>query len=379
MWMTELDIKRLGIKKFGKNCLISSKASIYGAENIEIGDNCRIDDFAIISAGKGGIYIGNYVHVACYVSLIGQGRIKLEDFSGLSGGVRVYSSTDDFSGEYLAGPTIPEEYTKVSSKEVIIGKFVTVGAGSVILPGVIINDNSAIGALSLVRTSVPENVIAGGNPCKFIKYRKKATYILEKSIYKQKMIHNNDGSFTLEDFFKDFEPKSDKNTSHAYINGYYSGEFSNKKELGIKLLEIGIRQGYSHILWDKYFPNGEIHGVDNGESGFTWEVLNGSRVKIYTEDAYNNKFTDKFDNDYFDYIIDDGSHHPAHQIKCIDLFLPKIKSGGKLIIEDVGNIGLAKQLETHTLKNSLCQSCKIIDLRSLKNQWDDIIIEIVRK
>lgn len=196
------------------------------------------------------------------------------------------------------------------------------------------------------------------------------------------MIHNNDGSFTiltLTDFFNNFEPKSDKNTGHCYINKYYSPEFSNKKELPIKLLEIGIRQGFSHILWDKYFTNGEIWGIDNGESGFTWEILNNSRVKVFNEDAYNVKFTLTLPENYFDYIIDDGSHHPTHQLKCIDLFLPKIKPDGKLIIEDVGNMGLAKQLQEKALKSNLCKEANIVDLRNVKNRWDDILIEIIKK
>ena len=41
----------------------------------------------------------------------------------------------------------------------------------------------------------------------------------------------------LKKFFKDFEPKSDKNTSHCYIDKYYSEEFSDKKELPIKLMD----------------------------------------------------------------------------------------------------------------------------------------------
>lgn len=192
------------------------------------------------------------------------------------------------------------------------------------------------------------------------------------------MIHNNDGSFTLKDFFKDFEPKSDKNTSHAYIDGYYSKEFSDKKEKDIKLLEVGIRQGYSHILWNKYFTNGEIWGADNGESGFTWDILKDTSVIIYEGDAYNEKFSNILKDEYFDYIIDDGSHHPTHQLKCINLFLPKIKTGGKLIIEDIGNMQLAKQLQEKALKSSLCKEANIVDLRNVKGRWDDILIEIIR-
>ena len=39
----------LGLKSVGENVRISRKVSIYGAEQISIGDNVRIDDFCILS------------------------------------------------------------------------------------------------------------------------------------------------------------------------------------------------------------------------------------------------------------------------------------------------------------------------------------------
>lgn len=192
------------------------------------------------------------------------------------------------------------------------------------------------------------------------------------------MIENNDNSFTIKtdllSFFSSLEPKSDKGTSHAYIEGYYNQEFSLKKDENIKLLEIGIRQGFSHYLWSKFFVNGEIHGVDNGDSGFTWDILNNTNVKIYTEDAYTTKFTNKFEKNYFDYIIEDGSHIPQHQIKSVSLYYPLLKKGGKLIIEDVGNMNLAETILKEGLKYS--PKSRIIDLRNIKDRWDDIIVEI---
>jgi acetyltransferase-like isoleucine patch superfamily enzyme len=54
-------------------------------------------------------------------------------------------------------------------KKVIIEHRVYVGANCVILMGVIINQNSLIGAYSLVNKSIPENCIAYGNPAKVVK------------------------------------------------------------------------------------------------------------------------------------------------------------------------------------------------------------------
>ena len=58
---TEEELKGLGFRHIGNGVCISRKASIYGAQNISLGDHVRIDDFCILS---GRIEIGSYVHVA---------------------------------------------------------------------------------------------------------------------------------------------------------------------------------------------------------------------------------------------------------------------------------------------------------------------------
>lgn len=54
-------------------------------------------------------------------------------------------------------------------KPVSIGDNVWIGGGSIICPGITIGDNSVIGAGSVVTKSIPQNVIAVGNPCRIIK------------------------------------------------------------------------------------------------------------------------------------------------------------------------------------------------------------------
>lgn len=53
-----------------------------------------------------------------------------------------------------------------SSKPVTIGNNVWIGGNAIIFPGVTIGDNTTIGAGSVVTQSIPENVLAYGNPCK---------------------------------------------------------------------------------------------------------------------------------------------------------------------------------------------------------------------
>jgi acetyltransferase-like isoleucine patch superfamily enzyme len=173
MFYTKEQLLEMGFKSLGENVLISDKASIYGTKNIEIGSNVRIDDFCILSAGEGGMSIGNYVHIACYAHLIGAGRIILEDHSQVSGKASVYSSSDDFSGDYLVGPTVPSKFTNVKSATVHLKKYVVLGCNVVVLPGVTIEEGTAVGALSLVSKNLEPYKLYGGSPIRIIRDRNK--------------------------------------------------------------------------------------------------------------------------------------------------------------------------------------------------------------
>ncbi|HET8860553.1 acyltransferase [Marivirga sp.] len=172
-FLTQNELKEIGFKTIGDNVLISDKVSIYNSKNISIGSNVRIDDFCILSAGDKGISIGNYVHIACYVSLIGKELIEVQDYVGISSKSSVYSSSDDYSGDYLVGPTIPDIYKNVDHRPVIFEKYSLIGASSVILPGVRIGEGTAVGALSLVTKDLEEWGVYIGSPVKYIKQRKK--------------------------------------------------------------------------------------------------------------------------------------------------------------------------------------------------------------
>lgn len=173
-YLTNQQLKNLNFKHLGKNVKVSDKASIYNPQNIYLGDNCRIDDFCILSAGNGGIHIGRYVHIAAYSSLIGAESVFLDDFSGVSSRVSIYSSSDDYSGEFMAHPTIPDEFRNVDSRPVYLGKHAIIGAGAVVLPGAKLNVGVAIGSLSLVLgKEYFEFMIYSGTPAKVLKERKR--------------------------------------------------------------------------------------------------------------------------------------------------------------------------------------------------------------
>jgi galactoside O-acetyltransferase len=178
--LSQADIVTMGFAHVGENVRISDKASFYGASHISIGDNSRIDDFCVISAGQGGVSIGCNVHIAVFTSLVGGGSITISDFCNLSSRVSVYSSSDDYSGSFMTNPTLPTQFTGVTHAPVSFEKHVIVGCGSVILPGVVLEQGVAVGALSLVNRNCLAFGIYAGVPARRIAERKRDLLDLER-------------------------------------------------------------------------------------------------------------------------------------------------------------------------------------------------------
>lgn len=174
------EINTMGFASVGANVQLSRKASYYNCANIRIGNNVRIDDFCVLSAGAGGIQIENNIHIAIYSSIIGAGKITIRDFSNISSRVSLYSSNDDYSGASMTNPVVASEFTNVTCADVIIGRHVIIGSGSIVLPGVELEEGVAIGALSLVSKSCSAFGIYCGVPVKRIKDRKRDLLGLEK-------------------------------------------------------------------------------------------------------------------------------------------------------------------------------------------------------
>ncbi len=171
----------------GENVSINRSVIFYSPKRISLGSHVRIDCFGLISAGAEGMEFGDHVHISAYCCLIGSGgKIQLESFTGLASRSTLYTATDDFSDGYMTGPTIPDEYRNVRTGDVVLRKHVVVGCGSVVLPGVTIGLAATVGALSLVRKSVPEFAIVAGNPLRIIGQRNRRILDFEKELLAEK-------------------------------------------------------------------------------------------------------------------------------------------------------------------------------------------------
>lgn len=180
-YLTVDELTSLGFKHIGNNVLISDKAAIYDASEICIGDFSRIDDFCIIS---GKVDIGKYVHITptCLIAGGEQG-VTLDDYVTLAYGVRIFSQSDDYSGETMVNSLIPKKYKNEYFAKVTIKKHVIIGAGSTVFPGVLVEEGCAIGAMTLVSSSTKSWGIYAGIPAKRLKERKQDLLKLEKQFY----------------------------------------------------------------------------------------------------------------------------------------------------------------------------------------------------
>ncbi len=136
----ELLEKMLG--KLGENCYIEPPLRAnWGGKHLYLGDNVYIN-FNFTAVDDSNIIIGNKVMIGPNVTIA--------------------------TANHPISPELREKALQYN-KDVNIGDNVWIGAGVIIVPGVTISDNSVIGAGSVVTKDIPANIVAVGNPCRFLR------------------------------------------------------------------------------------------------------------------------------------------------------------------------------------------------------------------
>lgn len=162
------------------------------------------------------------------------------------------------------------------------------------------------------------------------------------------------------------EGHGDKGTAHTYI-GEYEKLLSDYRE-NSTVLEIGICQGESLKMWNEYFINSTVYGIDITDH-YIKNLIKENKYNIIIGNATSEEILNNFHDLKFDVVIDDGSHLINDQINSFNIFKNKMKGGGIYIIEDVNNIDKTKERY-----ESLHNNIEIIDNRHIKNRVDDVLI-----
>jgi UDP-2-acetamido-3-amino-2,3-dideoxy-glucuronate N-acetyltransferase len=115
--------------RIGRNCKIES--FVYIEEGVTVGDDCKIKPHVYIPTG---VTIGERVFL----------------------GPSVTFTNDKY-------PRVKGDWKLLGT---VVGQGASIGAHSVILPGVSIGRNAMVGAGSVVTTNVPDGVIVSGNPAR---------------------------------------------------------------------------------------------------------------------------------------------------------------------------------------------------------------------
>lgn len=171
---------------------------------------------------------------------------------------------------------------------------------------------------------------------------------------------------------------SDKGTVHSYIE-VYEEILAPYRERAVNVLEIGLFQGDSLRMWEQYFTNAKVYGIDcsetphDGLADLRPMIAEGTH-NIFILDAESISDVNRvFNGIVFDVIIEDAGHHKEQQEVIYSVFKPYLRENGIYIIEDIQDIDYnRREFETIDSKKTV----EIIDRRNIKNRYDDVIVII---
>lgn len=173
-------------------------------------------------------------------------------------------------------------------------------------------------------------------------------------------IFNEIGNFSGVDY-----GGNDKNSTHSYLPVY--DKLFEPYRNGSNFMEIGLAVGDSINLYDRYFENSNIIGVD---LSLVFQPLNyKNNVKLIEADATKPDFLRHIEGMKFQVVNEDSSHMVNDSVAIFNLLKPYMAEGSIYLIEDVLNLEASADIF-----RSLHDNCEIIDLRHVKGRFDDCII-----
>ena len=123
---------------------------------------------------------------------------------------------------------------------------------------------------------------------------------------------------------------------HFYID-IYDQLFTPRENEPIRIMELGIFEGASVMLWSKFFTNGIVTGLDIAEPARKDYLVTLPNLQMIFGNAYHpqviSALLDKLPKQ--DIFIDDGMHDADSQITAVQNYHALVKPGGYYIVEDI--------------------------------------------
>jgi cephalosporin hydroxylase len=131
---------------------------------------------------------------------------------------------------------------------------------------------------------------------------------------------------------------SDKYGHHFYTPIYYD-YLKHLKNSPLSLLEIGVggysiplEGGHGLRMWNGFFQNAKIYGLDIHDKSF----MNKGRIRVFVGSQTDEEILRRVveETGPLDIIVDDGSHINSHVIKSFEYLWSFLKAGGFYFVED---------------------------------------------
>ena len=126
----------------------------------------------------------------------------------------------------------------------------------------------------------------------------------------------------------------DSSQCHNYTPIYWN-LFGHRREQVKRVLEIGVNAGGSLRMWEEFFPNAEIVGIDIHHA----LLFNTDRIHCYqANQSYAHELVQAMKEagpGEYDFMLDDGSHEYPHQITSMQTLVPYLADDGVYVVEDL--------------------------------------------
>lgn len=122
--------------------------------------------------------------------------------------------------------------------------------------------------------------------------------------------------------------------THEYTPTYYDLLSAQRNDVH-SVLEIGVNRGCGLRMWEEFFPNARIIGLDIERS----TLFKEGRIECFHADqndpASLTHALAMAGAGPYDLIVDDGSHLMNHQAVSMTTLLPHLSDIGVYVIEDI--------------------------------------------